>query len=225
MPACASFIIPVLNEQAGIVPLLVGLRRQYPDAELLVVDGGSTDQTVAQAMPHCDQLLVTEAGRARQMNLGAKAASRQYLFFLHADTRPGISADELDACLACAPVWGFCRVGLSSPRPAFRVIESAMNIRSRLTQVATGDQMLFASAVMFARIHGFDSIPLMEDVAFSKRARRICAPFIIAQPVQTSSRRWEERGVVRTVVQMWCLRLAYVLGVSPQRLWYHYYGS
>lgn len=225
MSARASFIIPVLNEQGAIAPQLVDLRHRYPEAELLVVDGGSSDQTVIQAMPHCDQLLVSEPGRARQMNLGAAVASRQYLFFLHADTRPGMTAQELDACLASEPMWGFCRVGLSSPRWVFRIIESAMNLRSQLTRVATGDQMQYASAAMFARINGFDAIPLMEDIAFSKRARRIAAPLIIPQAVQTSSRRWEERGVARTVVQMWLLRVAYVLGISPQRLWRYYYGS
>ena len=120
--------------------------------------------------------------------------------------------------------WGFCRVRLSGGRRAFRIIEWFMNQRSRLTSVATGDQMLFLRRSLFEDSGGFDDIPLMEDVAYSKRLRRVARPLIIPQPVQSSSRRWEQRGVARTVLSMWGLRLAYAMGVSPRRLWEHYYG-
>jgi hypothetical protein len=99
-----------------------------------------------------------------------------------------------------------------------------MNQRSRLSRVATGDQMLFLQASLFERTGGFDAIPLMEDIAYCKRLRRLARPLVINVPVTTSSRRWEERGVARTVVRMWLLRLAYFLGVPPARLWQHYYG-
>lgn len=220
----ASFVIPVLNEQAIIGELLLDLRQRFPDCELLVVDGGSSDRTVAVAMPLCDQLMVSDPGRAKQMNLGGLVASSEYVFFLHADSCPGLSATELQTCLAQLPEWGFCRVRLSGRRPWFRLIEWSMNQRSRLTHVATGDQMIFVRKTLFDSSGGFESIPLMEDVEFCKRLRRLSSPHIFRQPVLTSSRRWEEGGVALTVLRMWLLRLAYFLGVSPQRLWRHYYG-
>jgi rSAM/selenodomain-associated transferase 2 len=218
-----SFIIPVLNEQTTVADLLLDLRRRYPDSQLIVVDGGSQDQTVAKALPRCDQLLLGERGRARQMNLGGRAASNPYVIFLHADTRPGVSLEKLQEHLGASPQWGFCRVSLSGDRTSFRLIAWFMNLRSRLTAVATGDQMLFLSKSLFDSTEGFDDIPLMEDVAYCKRLRRIARPLIIGEPVVTSSRRWEEGGVVATVLRMWLLRLAYVLGVAPSTLWRHYY--
>ncbi|NQX90036.1 MAG: glycosyltransferase family 2 protein [Halioglobus sp.] len=219
-----SFIIPVLDEAPQVADLLRDLRARFPSSQLIVVDGGSTDGTVAAALPHCDQLLLGARGRARQMNLGGRAASGTYLIFLHADTRPGVTAAALDAYLQRLPDWGFCQVRLSGQRSAFRVIEWFMNRRSRLTGVATGDHMLFVHRALFERTGGFDDIPLMEDVAYSKRLRRLAPPRVIAQPVLTSSRRWEEHGVLATVLRMWVLRLAYALGVAPHTLWRHYYG-
>ena len=219
-----SFIIPVLDEQATVADLLIDLRQRYPDSQLIVVDGGSEDHTVAAALPLCDQLLLGERGRARQMNLGSWAAATPYLVFLHADTRPSVTTQQLQSYLGRRPQWGFCRVTLSGNRASFRIIEWCMNLRSRLTSVATGDQMFFVSRALFDRSGGFDDIPLMEDVAYSKRLRRMAKPLIIPEPVLTSCRRWEEGGVVSTVLRMWLLRLAYVLGVAPATLWRHYYG-
>jgi len=224
MPAGVSFVIPVLNEGDHIGPLLRHLRGAYPEAELVVVDGGSDDDTAKAAMPRCDLLLLGERGRANQMNLGGRAARREYLFFLHADTVPGVSALCLADYLAGEPQWGFCRVRLSGSGPAFRVIERCMNLRSAVTGIATGDQMLFVRRELFEDTGGFEPIPLMEDIAYCGRLRRIAAPRVVREPVVTSSRRWEVRGVVRTVLQMWALRLAYFLGASPARLWHHYYG-
>jgi len=219
-----SFVIPVLNEQATVAALLHDLRRRYPAGELIVVDGGSEDRTVEIAMPLCDQLLIGERGRANQMNLGGNVATSRYLFFLHADTCPTITAPKLEACLALQPRWGFCRVQLSGARWPFRMIEWCMNQRSWLTSVATGDQMLFMEASVFQLVGGFDAVPLMEDIALSKRLRRLARPTIIREPVLTSSRRWEEGGVMLTVLRMWLLRLAYFVGVPPGTLWRYYYG-
>jgi len=219
-----SFVIPVLNEEAGIGALLQDLRVRYPHSELIVVDGGSRDRTVATAMPLCDQLLLADPGRAGQMNLGGRVARSRYICFLHADSWPGMSEGYFSDCLGLEPQWGFCRVRLSGHHPLFRVIEWFMNRRSRLTRVATGDQMLFLRRDLFEHTGGFDPIPLMEDVAYCKRLRRLAAPLVIDEPVTTSSRRWEERGICRTVLQMWLLRLAYFLGASPGRLWRYYHG-
>ena len=225
MAVTVGFVIPVLNEQDRIAALLGYLREHFPDSELTVVDGGSRDRTVAAALPLCTRLLLGDPGRAAQMNLGRRSTNTDYLCFLHADSVPGVSAGQLQARLASGPAWGFCRVRLSSPRPVFRVIEWFMNLRSRLTSVATGDQMLFLERAVFEHSGGFDDIPLMEDVAYSKRLRRLAPPLVIAEPVLSSSRRWEQRGVLRTTLAMWALRLAYCAGVSPSRLWRYYYGS
>ena len=224
MQVSVSFIIPVLNEQATLAPLLRDLRQCYPSSQLIVVDGGSCDHSVALALPLCDLVLLSARGRACQMNMGGEVASSEYLFFLHADSRPSISAAQLDALLAKRPRWGFCRVRLSGPRAMFRVIEWFMNLRSRLTSVATGDQMLFVQKSLFDETGGFDGIPLMEDVAYSKRLRLRARPLIIREPVLTSSRRWQNGGVIKTVARMWLLRLAYFLGVSPTTLWRYYHG-
>ena len=224
MPAGVSFVIPVLNEGDHIDTLLRRLRSTYPEAELVVVDGGSGDDTVPQAMPLCDVLLLGERGRASQMNLGGRAARREYLLFLHADSFPGVSGPRLADYLADRPQWGFCRVRLSGSAAAFRVIEWFMNLRSTVTGIATGDQMLFLRRELFEETGGFEPIPLMEDIAYCRRLRRVATPRALREPVVTSSRRWEARGIVRTVLQMWGLRLAYFLGASPARLWQHYYG-
>lgn len=219
-----TFVIPTLNESAAIAGLLRDLQQRYPGCERVVVDGGSTDETVKSAMPLCDQLLIGAPGRAMQMNLGAQVAGGDFLFFLHADTRPLISLAALEAVLASGPDWGFSPVRLSGQRLAFRVIEWFINQRSTLTRVATGDQMIFARRALFERAGGFADIDLMEDVALCKSLRATARPAVLPQPVVTSSRRWEEGGIVRTIARMWALRLAYVCGASPATLWRHYYG-
>ncbi len=227
----ASFIIPTLNESATIAATLERLALDYPEAECLVVDGGSTDDTVQRVDDVVDALeisarvLHSEPGRARQMNAGAQAATGNYLVFFHADTRPPGSPRSLLTVLQAGPAWGFAAVKLTGDGWMLRIIERFMSWRSRLTRVATGDQMLFVRADLFDRLGGFADIPLMEDVELSKRLRRESAPSIITDPVETSSRRWRERGVLRTVLTMWSLRLAYFCGVHPRRLWRYYYGD
>jgi len=219
-----DFVIPVLNEQERVTQLLKTLGKRYPDSGLIVVDGGSSDDTVARALPYCSSLVTSDPGRAQQMNLGASAATGDYVVFLHVDSVPTVSGAELAHILSANPQWGFCRARLSGNRRIFRIIEWAMNRRSRMTHVATGDQMLFVQRQLLEQIGGFADISLMEDVELCKRLRKLAVPMIVQQPVVTSSRRWEARGVLRTIIQMWLLRLGYFLGVSPNFLRGHYYG-
>ena len=213
-----SIVVPVLNEAAGIETCLEALQDWRGSAEIIVVDGGSEDETAALAAAGSDQLITSGAGRARQMNAGAGASRGEYLVFLHCDTRLGIEPGAMLRVLDRAPAWGFFRVRLSGGAAVFRVIEQAMSLRSQLTMVATGDQCLFVSRSLWEACGGFAEIPLMEDVELCKRLRRSAPPTVVSPPVVTSSRRWEQRGVARTVLLMWQLRLRYWLGADPQQL-------
>lgn len=219
-----SIIVPTLNEGAVIESLLRELQSlRKAGCELIVSDGGSADQTCALASPLVDKVVSGAQGRALQMNLGAEAAAADWLWFVHADTRfmqPPIEYLELFRQMSSD--WGFFAVRLDSHGVAYRLIETLINVRSRFSRVGTGDQGLFVRRVLFEQLHGFARIPLMEDVELSKRLRRLSAPRFVSRPLLTSARRWQHQGMVRTVLLMWRLRLAYFLGVSPQRLAKHY---
>ncbi len=219
-----SIVVPVLDEAEGLAAFLDHLQAWRPLAELIVVDGGSADASIAIATPLVDHVLRAERGRAAQMNAGAGLGRGRYLLFLHCDTRLSMSAEEFAAELDAVPGWGFCRVALSGEDWRLRIVETAMNLRSQLSGVATGDQCLFVERSLWDQTGGFASIPLMEDIEICKRLRRIRQPHIIAAAVVTSSRRWERRGVLATVLLMWRLRLAFWLGVPPARLVKKYYA-
>ncbi|HVJ23079.1 MAG TPA: TIGR04283 family arsenosugar biosynthesis glycosyltransferase, partial [Burkholderiales bacterium] len=178
--------------------------------EVIVVDGGSTDGTAQLAAGLCDQLLVTARGRALQMNAGARAASGRMLVFLHADTR--LPADFV---IPEASLWGRFDVHIEGRHPLLKVVAWSMNLRSRLTGIATGDQAMFVRRELFP---GFPEIALMEDIALSRLLRRRGRPTCLRDRVVTSGRRWESRGVLRTIALMWGLRLLYFLGAAPARL-------
>ncbi len=222
-----SIILPVRDEALLITSALQrlqGLRQS--GVEVLVVDGGSRDDTVQRARPWADHVLSTEPGRAWQMNAGAAWARGEWLLFLHVDTElPEDAAAWLAGLKARSCDWGFFPVRLSGRHPLLRCVERGMNLRSRLTRVATGDQALFVRRARFMALGGFPDIPLMEDVALSKRLRREDVPGIWPSPARCSSRRWERHGVLRTILLMWWLRLAYVLGRSPAALHRQYYGG
>lgn len=214
----ASIVIPVLNESAGIVRHLKSLQplREH-SIEIILVDGGSDDSTVELARPYVDTLVVSEKGRAMQMNAGVEKARGYYFFFLHADTSlPENFNNLLERFITKNISWGFFPVRLDDRNLAFRVIESAINLRSRITSIGTGDQLLFIRRDAFIQIGGFQVIPIMEDIAFSKVARRELGRAITPkQTVQTSARRWKEFGIFNTVFLMWRLRWAYWRGRDP----------
>jgi len=216
MAARLAIIIPTLDEAGRIrasLEALAPLRAR--GHEVIVVDGGSSDATVELARPLADQVLVSAKGRAVQMNAGARAARGEGLVFLHADTRLPALADALIINALKVYAWGRFDVRIEGSHPLLGLVAGAMNLRSRLTGIATGDQAIFVRRDVFL---GFPEIALMEDIAFSRAMKRVGAPACLRERVSTSGRRWETRGVVRTIFLMWRLRLLYALGVEPQRL-------
>ena len=216
-----SIIMPVLNEAAGIAETLQALAPyRARGVEVVVVDGGSHDVTVAQATPLADRVLAAARGRGAQMNAGAACARGQVLLFLHADTRLPADADRMVlASLAWSGrEWGRFDVKISGRSALLPVIAMLMNLRSRLTGIATGDQSMFVRRKAFEQVGGFPNGALMEDVALSKQLKRRGRPICIGFKAITSGRRWEENGVVVTMLTMWGLRLAYCLGVQPALL-------
>jgi rSAM/selenodomain-associated transferase 2 len=225
--ATLSIIIPTLDEAAGIGATLAALQPlRAAGHEVIVVDGGSRDGTPDAARALADRVLAAPRGRAGQMNAGADAAAGDVLLFLHADTRLPQGADRavLDGLAASGASWGRFDVRIEGRHPLLRLVARLMNHRSRLTGIATGDQAIFVARDAFAKVGGFPVLPLMEDVALSKRLKRVSRPLCLRERAVTSGRRWESRGVVRTIVLMWWLRLRYFLGASPERLRRIYYG-
>lgn len=222
-----SVIIPILNEAAQLLERLRALQwLRSRGHELILVDGGSTDGSREMAVEYVDRVLACQAGRAGQMNRGAEAAGGDILLFLHIDTRLPEDADRLIiAALADGREWGRFDVRLSGERWLLRVVAAMMNLRSRLSGIATGDQALFMRRPVFEQLGGYPQIPLMEDIALSRALRRRQWPVCLRRRVLCSSRRWERHGLWRTIVTMWALRLAYFLGVSPARLHEIYYGA
>ena len=216
MAARLTVVVPVLNEAsvlAASLQALAPLRRA--GHEVIVVDGGSEDASAAIAAALADRVLQAPRGRAAQMNAGARAASGDVLVFLHADTRLPADAEKSVATASMQHAWGRFDVEIEGRHPALRLVAAAMNLRSRLTGIATGDQAMFVRRADFP---GFPEIALMEDVALSRLLKRLGRPACLASRVRTSGRRWESRGVLRTVLLMWRLRLLYALGVAPERL-------
>jgi rSAM/selenodomain-associated transferase 2 len=220
-PARLSVVIPVLNEAAGMAAAMQALAPLVKrGAQVLVADGGSQDGTAALAQAGGAQVIDAPPGRALQMNAGAHQASGDVLLFLHADTRLPPEADELIfQALASGPqVWGRFDVRIEGRPRMLRVIAACMNRRSRWTGIATGDQALFMTRAAFDAVGGFPAQPLMEDIEMSRRLLKLSRPACLRQRVVTSGRRWEARGVWRTVLLMWRLRLAYWRGAAPERL-------
>ena len=222
MAARLTIVVPVLNEARGLAQCLEALAPlRLHGHEVIVVDGGSDDASAALAAPFADRVLRSPRGRAVQMNAGARAASGDALLFLHADTRLPAHADEMVLSALQKRLWGRFDVEIEGRHPLLRVVAAAMNLRSRLTGIATGDQAIFVRRDAFP---GFPEIPLMEDIALSRALKRSGPPACLKDRVRTSGRRWESRGVLRTILLMWRLRALFWLGVPPERLARRYYG-
>jgi len=216
-----SIIIPVLNEGEAIAAALDALAvLRALGAEVIVVDGGSRDATIQRARPRADRVNMAPRGRALQMNAGAKKAAGDVLLFLHADTNLPPDADHvvLSGLERSGHAWGRFDVKIEGRSPVLRVIAWLMNIRSRLTGIATGDQAMFVRRAAFQAAGGFPAIPLMEDIALCKRLKRVSRPLCLRERVTSSGRRWETHGVFHTMLLMWRLRLAYFFGADPKKL-------
>ncbi|MCP9771491.1 TIGR04283 family arsenosugar biosynthesis glycosyltransferase [Synechococcus sp. Tobar12-5m-g] len=220
MLALVSVIIPVLNEAREVGTLLPHWRElRQGGAELIVVDGGSTDATEALIEGGGFAVLSAPRGRAGQMNAGAAAATGELLIFLHADTRlPAGALDLVRQALTGPRCWGRFDVELEGGGRRLRLVSRLMNLRSRLSGIATGDQAIFLKRETFKAVGGFPDQPLMEDIELSARLRRRAAPVCLRAKVRTSSRRWRGHGTCRTIVLMWGLRLAYACGVPSTAL-------
>ena len=211
----------MLDEAATLAHSLLPLQSvRGPDVEVIVVDGGSRDGTPRAAHPLSDRVLDAPRGRARQMNAGAEVARGRVLLFLHADTRlpSGWVAMVRDALETRGREWGRFDVRLDGAHPMLRIVERAMNLRSRLSGIATGDQAIFVARAAFEAVGGFPDIALMEDVALSRALRARSRPACLRASAVTSSRRWERNGIARTIVLMWRLRIRYALGADPDEL-------
>ena len=194
--------------------------RAAPVHEVIVVDGGSRDATRAVAATLADRVLSAPPGRACQMNTGAAAATGDVLLFLHADTALPVGFDRAIATALedSAVVGGRFDIRLVGASPFLRVIAATINVRSRLTGIATGDQAIFVRRAVFVALGGYPEVPLLEDVRFTRALKRAGRIACLRETVATSARRWEQGGIARTVALMWALRLGHALGVSPERL-------
>ena len=214
-----AIVVPMLDEAATLPALLVHLAGwRARGCEVVLVDGGSRDDSVEMARAAGFRVLIAERGRARQMNAGAQACGRALMLFLHADTRLPEAADAMVCAALAVQAWGRFDVHIDGRPRMLRVVAALMNLRSRLSGIATGDQAIFVRRDVFEAVGGFPDQPLMEDIELSCRLLRVSRPACLRARVRTSGRRWEQRGVWRTIALMWRLRWAYWRGVPAEVL-------
>jgi rSAM/selenodomain-associated transferase 2 len=218
-----DIIIPTLNEGKRI-GVLVERLLQLPDvAQLVIVDASenAADINLIKSLatdPRLTLMIASQKGRAAQMNQGATVCQQPALLFLHCDTTLPDDVVRLVQNALLTRKWGRFDLRLDASGFVFRVIETMINLRSRVTRIATGDQAIFVDRLFFIAQAGFSEIELMEDIEFSRRIGRIAVPGLIKTPVLTSARRWLNHGVVATILLMWKLRILYSLGVRPEKL-------
>jgi len=215
-----SVIVPMLNEERAIAATLRAVRAGAPAAEIIVVDGGSTDHSRELARPHCDVMIGAPRGRARQMNAGAAAAHGDALVFVHADTvvPPSFARDIETALADPAVVGGRFDLALDDPALACRLLGRLISLRSRLMRSATGDQSIFVRRGIFEQLGGFADLELCEDVDFARRLRRVGRVACLRSRVVTSARRWRKDGLILTVIRMWVIKSLFLAGVPSRWL-------
>lgn len=214
-----SIVMPVLDEGAGLSSVLQALSSwRRSGAEVIVVDGDSQDDSLHAAAALADQTLSAPRGRASQMNAGAARAHGHWLLFLHADTQLPAGGLHLLKQLDQRVVWGRFDVRIDDPHVLLRLVSFMINMRSRWTGIATGDQAIFVRREVFEQIGGFPDIALMEDIALSRQLKSLAWPLCLRELVRTSPRRWRRHGIVRTIWLMWRLRAAYFFGADPDQL-------
>ncbi|QDT09493.1 TIGR04283 family arsenosugar biosynthesis glycosyltransferase [Planctomycetes bacterium K23_9] len=220
-PSDISVVIPALNEQDSIGACIQSAFAAGA-TEVIVADGGSQDATATRATEAgATKVIRSLPGRGTQLNSGATFASKEYVLFLHADNR--LSENCLQQiCLCTDVVWGAFGQSIDSDRFVFRLLEKGNALRVKWRGLPFGDQAIFVRRSTYKQQGGFDEIPLMEDVQFSKLMRRIAKPTFLPGPITISARRWQKTGVVRQTLRNWKIQLAHRCGVSPQRLrkWY-----
>jgi rSAM/selenodomain-associated transferase 2 len=218
-----SIIIPVLNE-AEQLPKLLEIQPAALRVEIIVVDGGSQDETIEIALAKGVKVIQTEAGRAVQMNAGAAIATHEILLFLHADTQLPDQFDVMVREQLSKPgtVAGAFELNIDADLPGLRWIERGVNWRSRYLQMPYGDQAIFLRRDLFEKLGGFLELPIMEDFELIRTLRHHGTISIVPSAVVTSGRRWQKLGVLRTTLMNQLVILAYFLGVSPRRIshWY-----
>ena len=210
----------MLNEAGSIARTLKAIRIGAPSAEIIVVDGGSSDDSLVVARPRCDLAIGALRGRARQMNAGSARASGDALAFVHADTIvPATFAHDIELALADPQVvGGRFDVRLDDPHPLCVLIGALISVRSRISRTGTGDQAIFVRKEVFESLGGFPDMPICEDLDFARRMKGTGRVACLRSKVTTSARRWRKGGIISTVVRMWMIRLLYLAGVSPTRL-------
>ena len=214
-----SIIIPTLNEAEGIYDFLMPLQALRNQCEIIISDAGSRDKTREISLPFVDQFMVAPKGRATQMNAGAKVARTDVLIFLHADTfLPEQGLALIQQAVDKGALWGRFDIQLEGQHMMLKIVAQMMNWRSRMSGIATGDQVIFITQQLFLRVEGYAEIALMEDIEISKRLNKLARPYCIKAKVRTSARRWESFGVWKTIALMWSIRLRYFLGEAPEQL-------
>lgn len=215
----------MLNEAGHLASKLQALQGLRDRCQLVLVDGGSNDDSPVIAASLVDKVILSPRGRAKQMNAGAEQADADVLLFLHSDTRlPDDAVSLVSQAIAEGFHWGRFDVAFDNAKPIFKLIAFMMNQRSRLTGIATGDQCLFVTRQAFSAVGGFPQIALMEDIAISSKLKKLGNPCCLKAKVLTSARRWQQHGIFKTILLMWCLRWAYFFGADPDDLAMRYYG-